>query len=65
MTFDSVGSWSFSNDTARNVIIFSVDNCSPSHVDNHKKNFLLLENPTFGINESFGLSLKQAQNLVH
>ena len=62
MTLDSEGSWSY--DTAQNVIIFGVDNCSPSHVDNHKKNFLLLEDPTFGINESFG-SLEQAQNLVH
>ena len=26
ITFDSVGSWSFDNDTARNVIIFGVDN---------------------------------------
>ena len=26
MTFDSASSWSFDNDTARNVIIFGVDN---------------------------------------
>ena len=28
ITFDSAGSWSFNNDTARNVIIFGVDNRS-------------------------------------
>ena len=39
ITFDSTGSWSFNNDTARNVIIFGVDNSSSSHSDNHKNNF--------------------------
>ena len=28
ITFDSAGFWSFDNDTARNVIIFGVDNSS-------------------------------------
>ena len=32
--FDRGGSWSFDNGTARNVIIFGVDNSSSSHVDN-------------------------------
>ena len=29
--------WSFDNDTARNVIIFDVDNSSSSYIDNPKK----------------------------
>ena len=52
-TFDSAGLWSF--DTARNVIIFGVDNSSLPHADNRKNNFLVLgEGPTFKINGSFG-----------
>ena len=39
ITFDSAGSWSFDNDTARNVINFGVDNSSSSHADYHKNNF--------------------------
>ena len=39
ITFDSAGSWSFGNDTTRNVIIFGVDNSSLSHSDNRKKKF--------------------------
>ena len=55
ITLDSSGSWSFDNNTARNFIIFGVDNSSSSHADNHKNNFLVLgEGPTFGINGSFG-----------
>ena len=54
ITLVSASWWSFDNDTARNVIIFGVDNSSSSHSDNHKNNFLILdEGPTFGINESF------------
>ena len=41
ITFDSGGSWSFENSTARNVIIFGVDSSSSSHVDNCKNNFLI------------------------
>ena len=41
ITLDSAGSWSFNNDTARNVIIFGADNSSSSHADN------------FGINGGF------------
>ena len=55
ITVDSAGLWSFDNDTARNVIIFGVDNSSSSHTDNRKNNFLMQrEVPTFGINGSFG-----------
>ena len=33
ITFDSAGSWSFDNDSAKNVIIFGVDNSSLSHAE--------------------------------
>ena len=53
ITFDSGGSWSFENSTARNVIIFGVDSSSSSHVDNCKNNFLILGlGPTYGINKN-------------
>ena len=42
ITFDSARSWSFGNDTARNFIIFGVDNSSLSPDDNRKNNFLVL-----------------------
>ena len=59
ITFDSADSWSFDNDSARNVIIFSVDNSSSSHADNRKNNFLVPgEGATFGINGSFGSAEK-------
>ena len=38
ITFDSGASWSFSNGTARNVIILGFDNNSSSHVGNCKHN---------------------------
>ena len=48
------------NDFARNVIIFGVDNSSSSHSDNRKNNFLTLgEDPTYGINGSFGSTEKK------
>ena len=54
ITLGSAGWWSFDNDTARNVKIFGVDNSSSSHSDNHKNNFLILdEGTTFGIYGSF------------
>ena len=60
IAFDGKGEWSFGNDTARNVIIFGVDNSSSFHTDNRKTDFLILgEGPTFGINESFGASEKK------
>ena len=55
VTFDSAVSWSFSNGTARNVIIFDVNNSSSLHVKNRKYNFLILGlAPTYGINGNFG-----------
>ena len=55
IVFDSSDSWSFNNDTPRNVIIFYVNDNSSSHADNCKNNVLVLsEGPTLGINGSFG-----------
>ena len=63
----------YCNDTARNVIVFGVDNSSSSHSDNLKNNFLILgEYSTFGSNGKFDSSeknlvlilLKQTQNFV-
>ena len=34
IAFDGKGFWSFSNDDARNVVIFGVDTSSSSHIDN-------------------------------
>ena len=60
--FDGRGYWSSDNDTARNVVIFGVDNSSSSHIDNPKNNFLALgEEPTRGINGSVGTA---EQNVV-
>ena len=36
---DGAGSWSFSNDFDWNVLFFSVDNNSSSHIDIHKNLF--------------------------
>ena len=55
LTFDSAGSWSFDNDFAINIRSFGVDNSSSSHSDNRQNNFLILgEDPTYGVNGSFG-----------
>ena len=55
IAFDGKGSWSFSDDFARNGMIFEADNSSSSHTDNLKNDFLILgEGDTFGINSSFG-----------
>ena len=60
ITFHSSGFWSFDNGTARNVIIFGIDNSSLSHSDNHKNKFLILhKSPTFVINGSFGAQEKK------
>ena len=70
ITFDSASSWKFDNDFARNVKIFGVDNTSSFHSDNHKNNFLILdESPTYEDldHEKKGLVLvllKQTQNFV-
>ena len=62
ITFVIASEWSFHNGTARNVIIFGVDNSSPSHSENRKNNLLILGNgPTFGIN---GNLVHQRKNLV-
>ena len=59
-TFDSAGSWSFDNDIGKTVIIFCVENSSSSHANNRENNFLTLgEDPTFGINGTFGLPEKK------
>ena len=56
----SAGSWSFNNDFARKVIIFGADNSSLSHLDNHKDNFLILdEGAVYGITGSFGSPAKK------
>ena len=55
ITFYGVGSRSFDNDTARNVIIFGVDISLSYHSNNRRNNFLVLEEgPTSEINGSFG-----------
>ena len=41
IAFDEVGSSSFGNDFAWNVIIFGFDNSSSSHTDNRKNNLLV------------------------
>ena len=54
MRFDGWDWSSFGDGSARNVIIYGVDNSSSSHVDNRKNNFLILGlGPTFEINRSF------------
>ena len=55
ITINGADSREFGNDFARNVVILAVHNSSSSHTDNHKNNFLVLrEDPTYGINRSFG-----------
>ena len=61
--FDGKGEWNFGNDSARNVVIFRVDNCSSSHTDNCKNHFLVLgEGKTFGINGSLGAPGNKVQH---
>ena len=60
IAFDGAGSWNSDNNLARNVVIFSINNSSPSHSDNCKNNFLVLgERPIFDINGSFDVSEKK------
>ena len=48
--FDRKGSYSIGNEIGRNVIIFGVDMSSSSHIDNKKKDILLLgKGPTQGL----------------
>ena len=49
IVFDGGGLWSFSNEFARNVVIFGVGNSSSSHADNHRKS----EGPTYDKSGSF------------
>ena len=51
IAFDGKSSCSFSNDFARSVTIFGVNNSSSSHTNNLKNDFLILgEGDTFVIN---------------
>ena len=61
IAFDELGSWSFDNDFARNVlVIFGVDNSCSSHTDNCKNNFLVLRE-----GDNFGeASMHQRKSLV-
>ena len=55
---------SFSNDFARNAVIFDVDNSLPSHTDNQKNNFLVLgEVPTGRITDSTGAAKKKKKRM--
>ena len=56
IAFVGKGEWSFGNDSAKNDIIFGVDNSSSSHTDNLKN-----EGPSFGINGSFGTSKRKTK----
>ena len=40
--FDIAGSWSFDIDSARNIMIFGIDNSLSSHAENSKNNFFQL-----------------------
>ena len=58
--FNRRGGWSFDNGTARNILIFGVNNILSSHVDNLKTNFLVLgEGDTFGNNFKFWCNRKK------
>ena len=58
--FDGAGSWNFGNDIPKNIMFFSVDNSSSSDDEDCKNNFLgLVEDPTYGINGSFGFTNKK------
>ena len=60
IAFDGEVSWSFDNDSTRNVIVFGVYNSSPSHTDNWKNKFLVLdEGPAQGIYYSNGAAEKE------
>ena len=58
--FNRRGGWSFDNGTARNILIFGVNNILSSHADNLKTNFLVLgEGDTFGNNFKFWCNRKK------
>ena len=53
--------WNYNNDTARNVVIFGVDNSLLSDIDNPKSNFLVLgKEPTESVNGSVGTAEKKS-----
>ena len=55
IAFDGKGEQSFDNNTARNAVVFGVDNSLSSHADTLQNSFLVLdEEDNFGINRSFG-----------
>ena len=66
IAFDGKSYWNFGNDSARNVVIFGVENSSLSHTDNCKNDFLLLdEGDGFDINKSLVLIfVTQGQNFA-
>ena len=60
IAFDGAGSSSFGNDFTWNILNFGVDNCSLSHIVNHKNNFLVLDGgPTDYINGSVAAAEKK------
>ena len=67
--FYGLGPCSFSNDVARNVVIFCVDNSSSSYSDNDKNNILVLSkgladdiNDSIGVTkEKFNISINKAK----
>ena len=40
IAFDGKGSWSFNYEFARDVVVFRVDNSSPSHTDNLRASYI-------------------------
>ena len=53
--FDRKGFFSIGDEIRRNVITFGVDVSSPSHIDNKKKDILILDKgPTQGLEHTLG-----------
>ena len=61
--FDGLGSWSFGNDSAMNVIIFGVDNSS-TYTNNCKNNFLVLPEEKSLLTILMVVLRQQRKNLV-
>ena len=65
IAFEGEVFWTFDNDSARNVVIFGVDNSSSSHTDIQKNKFLILgEGPTQGFNDSTSAAEKKNRVLT-
>ena len=63
--FDRQSSFSSSNETGKNVIIFEVDMSSSSKIDNRKKDILVLgERPTQGLEHTFSAEKIYSINLT-